>query len=119
MSQNTASASHSAPGRPTAAPLQCVHTGHAPRAMSAQEAADTFCTCMEKHVMASALGRIEAEEQALRRVEDMAARLMREQVAVADDVRTRIARASAVLRKARMAWRGEDAGRGDEGGTAE
>lgn len=66
--------------------------------------------------MGPAIARIQAEEEALRRVEMKAESFLREQAAVADEVRDRIARAASVLKKAKMAWRGGPVERGTSSG---
>lgn len=61
---------------------------------------------MERHVLQSGINRIAAEEASLHRVEQAAARLLREEGDTAEAVRNRIERAASVLRRARAAWRG-------------
>lgn len=93
--------------RTAALSFPCMHVdGGSSRAQTAAEAAEGFCQCVEKHVIGGAVSRIEREEGELRRVEAVMVRLGREQGGVAEELRNRVARAGAVLRRARKACRG-------------
>lgn len=64
--------------------------------------------------------RIEAEEEQLRQLETTIVRLSRDQSIISDELRSRVNRASAVLRRARSAFRCSGVSTGDaigEGGA--
>lgn len=81
--------------------LHCMHTHDAPYESNVLDACSTMMRCIERHVMAPAIARLDEEEQTLRRLEARLVHLRRDEHVAAEEVQTRIMRVSNVLRKAR------------------
>lgn len=52
------------------APLACLHSEQAPRAQSAQDAAETFCACLERHILPDAITELSSEELSLNSIKE-------------------------------------------------
>lgn len=102
------SMSLAAPGASARGPglaFACRHDQSAARACNAAEAAEAFCQCVEKHVLAQMLPLLEREEAEVRRLEGKVARMGRVEGEVARRLRDRVSRAGSVLRRAREVYR--------------
>lgn len=98
--------------KPSTAPaaLNCMHTIHdgVVRAESYAGAMQTYLRCIEQHVFGRELENFEKEAAQLREIEMELVRLGKEQGNRAEELRSRIFRASMVLRSAREVCRGTE-----------
>lgn len=97
----------------------CMHSSSTPHAGEVQTAYETFCQCVDQHIMAAAVARLAVEEEGLDAIQKQLDGMESSEMHAAEQVRARVASAFAVLRKARRFLTALGMGEMDDNAMAE